>query len=232
MYNELAERHCHLPLAYLFPIMHLGFVQILSNFTCVTESVFAHSYLAENLEEHDCHKWRGSRRGHELWIWFPNRISRHDPLQQEPPGMSQLLPRHGGISSSLPKHNSQSLVRYQKQKRTVMVQQHSDGWVTVATRGAADGGEEVPGEKNWVDTLEGVPGNTQREQLQLSLGVSKRFPGYTRKNKRDSEREKANGHGPGDPAAVRACYGRNPYADHMHNFSARPPFLLQGVEIL
>lgn len=57
MHNELTERHSHLPLAYIFPKMLSGSVQILSHFTCVTESVLAHSYFTENLEEHDCHKW-------------------------------------------------------------------------------------------------------------------------------------------------------------------------------
>lgn len=56
MHNELTERHTHLPLAYLFPIMHSGFIEILSHFICVPESVLAHSYLTENLEEHDCQR--------------------------------------------------------------------------------------------------------------------------------------------------------------------------------
>lgn len=51
-----------IPLAYLFSTVHSGFIQILSHFTCVAESVL-HSYPTESLEEHDCHKC--SRRGCE-----------------------------------------------------------------------------------------------------------------------------------------------------------------------
>lgn len=162
--------------------MHSGFIQTLSHFT---ESILAHSPLRENLEEHDCHRW--SRRGCES-------DSQTEPATATPCGRNtQDAARASHHSSS--QHSSQSLdvVPYKKDCPGTTALR---GWVTAATTGATDGGEKVPGEKKWVDTLESVCGDTRREQLQLNLGISE-ISGHTRRTK--GTLKKANGNCPRGP---------------------------------
>lgn len=144
MHSELTERHSHLPLAYLFLIMHSGFIQILSNFTCVTESVLAYSYLAENLEEWE---WKGSRRGRESDS--QSRSAATIPCKRNPWERASCC---WGISSS--QHNCQSLVMVSKARK--------DCHGTTALRWASDsshhGGRRWRGRGSWGEKLSRHPG--------------------------------------------------------------------------
>lgn len=123
-----------------------------------------------------------------MWIWSPNWISHLHPLQQEPPARARASPHH-----CWSQHSPQPLVMASTPKKNCQGTTALRGVSDSSQHRGTDGGEEVPQQKNWVDTA----GDTQREQLHWNLGISK-IPRVHRKNKRDSEEEKANGQDPRD----------------------------------